>query len=204
MTAQPSAPNVNRTIWPWVAGIVALLVAVGWWVQPEKAIVPKPLGQVRLTLPDTATATYTSSCGTSFRLPRHAKVELRNTPAQEQGCWYNLAFPRFQARIHCTERAVGTDLNQLMKDAQSLVFGHESAATGIRRQSFELPGKFGMIFLLEGPVATPMQFYITDSTQHFMRGSLYFNHRPNPDSTAPVLDRMEADVRKLMETLKWS
>ena len=91
-----------------------------------------------------------------------------------------------------------------MKDAQSLVFGHESAATGIRRQSFELPGKSGMIFLLEGPVATPLQFYITDSTQHFMRGSLYFNHRPNPDSTAPVLDRMEADVRKLMDTLRWS
>ena len=53
-------------------------------------------------------------------------------------------------------------------------------------------------------MATPLQFYITDSTQHFMRGSLYFNHRPNPDSTAPVLDRMEADVRKLMETLRWS
>ena len=184
--------------------MVALLAAVGWWVQPEGAMVPKPLGQVRLTLPDTATSAYTSSRGTSFRLPRHAKVELRTPPAQEEGCWYNLAFPRFQARIHCTEREVGTDFHQLMKDAQSLVFGHESAATGIRRQSFELPGKSGMIFLLEGPVATPLQFYITDSTQHFMRGSLYFNHRPNPDSTAPVLDRMEADVRKLMETLRWS
>ena len=50
----------------------------------------------------------------------------------------------------------------------------------------------------------PFQFFVTDSTTHFMRGSLYFNHAPNPDSVAPVLDRMEADVRRIMETIEWS
>ena len=44
---------------------------------------------------------------------------------------------------------------------------------------------------------------MTDSTEHFMRGSLYFNHAPNPDSTAPVLARMEADVRRIMESVRW-
>ena len=84
------------------------------------------------------------------------------------------------------------------------MFGHEVAASGIRRQALDVPGKSGMLYMLEGPVATPLQFFVTDSTTHFMRGSLYFNHAPNPDSVAPVLDRMEADVRRIMETLVWS
>ena len=61
-----------------------------------------------------------------------------------------------------------------------------------------------MIYVLEGPVAAPIQFFVTDSTSNFMRGSLYFNHAPNPDSTAPVLERMEADIRRIMESLEWS
>ena len=95
-------------------------------------------------------------------------------------------------------------LSALMSDAQSMVFGHEVAASGIRRHALDVPGKSGILYMLEGPVATPLQFFVTDSTTHFMRGSLYFNHAPNPDSVAPVLDRMEADVRRIMETLVWS
>ena len=91
-----------------------------------------------------------------------------------------------------------------MKDAEDLVFGHEVAALGIRRQALDVKGKSGVLYVLEGPVAAPLQFFVTDSVSHFMRGSLYFNHAPNPDSTAPVLERMEADVRRIMETLVWS
>ena len=52
-------------------------------------------------------------------------------------------------------------------------------------------------------MATPLQFFVTDSVDHFMRGSLYFSHKPNPDSVAPVLQRLEADVRIMMETMQW-
>ena len=111
-------------------------------------------------------------------------------------------FPRFNAKLHCTEVPV-TDLGSLLQDAQSLVFGHEVAATGIRRQALDLPSKSGMLYALEGPVATPLQFFVTDSVDHFMRGSLYFSHKPNPDSVAPVLQRLETDVRIMMESMQW-
>jgi hypothetical protein len=60
-----------------------------------------------------------------------------------------------------------------------------------------------VLFVLEGPVATPLQFFVTDSVT-FTRGSLYFNHRPNPDSVAPVLARLESDLQLLMETIEWT
>ena len=198
----------KRTSWQstgiWLLAIVGVLAGVAWWIQPEAVPVPKPEGQVRLTLPDTTSASYTSPCNTSYRVPTQVKVEVRSTPPDEEGCWYNLVFPRFNARVHCTEKPVDNGLPELIQDAQSLVFGHEVAAAGIRRHALGLPEKSGMIFVLEGPVAAPIQFFVTDSTSHFMRGSLYFNHAPNPDSTAPVLERMEADIRRIMESLSWS
>ena len=60
-----------------------------------------------------------------------------------------------------------------------------------------------MLYAVEGPVATPLQFFVTDSVDHFMRGSLYFSHKPNPDSVAPVLQRLETDVRIMMESMQW-
>lgn len=190
--------------WTWVAGIALLAGAVGWWIQPEKVGVPKPLGQIRITLPDTGSTPYFSPCASAFRVPNHAKIELQRTQQHELGCWYNIFFPRFNARLHCTEVPVNEHLPALMKDAEDLVFGHEVAALGIRRQVLDVKGKSGVLYVLEGPVAAPLQFFVTDSVSHFMRGSLYFNHAPNPDSTAPVLERMEADVRRIMETLVWS
>ena len=188
----------------WVASFLLLALGVAWWVQPTDVSIPKPLGHIRIALPDTASTRYITPCRTSFRIPNYTKIELREVPDGEEGCWYNLSFPRLQARVHCTEVPVGNQLPNLIDDAQSLVFGHEMAAAGIRRQELNLPQKAGMMYVLEGPVAAPIQFFVTDSTDHFLRGSLYFNHAPNPDSTAPVLERMEADIRRIMETLTWS
>ena len=74
------------------------------------------------------------------------------------GCWYNLVFPRFNARVHCTERPVGNALPKLIQDAQSLVFGHEVAAAGIRRHALDLPRKSGMIYVLEDLSPRPSSF----------------------------------------------
>ena len=199
-----SKPAPMKGLWKWLLAIVVLMSGVAWWIQPDAIPVPRPQGHVRITLPDTSSARYTSPCNTSYRLPTHAKVEVRVTPDGDDGCWYNLVFPRFNARVHCTERPVDNELSKLVQDAQSLVFGHEVAAAGIRRHALDLSDKSGMMYVLEGPVAAPIQFFVTDSTTHFLRGSLYFNHAPNPDSTAPVLERMEADIRRIMESLSWS
>jgi gliding motility-associated lipoprotein GldD len=48
-----------------------------------------------------------------------------------------------------------------------------------------------------------LQFTLTDSIQHYFRGAVYFNNRPNNDSIAPVLSYIREDVVRMMETLKW-
>ena len=45
---------------------------------------------------------------------------------------------------------------------------------------------------LKGNTASSLQFFVTDSTRNFLRGSLYFNAEPNKDSLAPVMDFHQA------------
>jgi gliding motility-associated lipoprotein GldD len=62
---------------------------------------------------------------------------------------------------------------------------------------------FGTLFSVDGDVASPMVFYLTDSTTRFLYGSLYFDARPNADSLAPVTKRIREDLRHFAETLAW-
>ena len=103
------------------------VVAAGVVVdQAEDAGVPRPFGHLRIALPDTATSPYTTLAGPiPHPQPRQGGAE---ESAGRRGCWFNVSFPRFNAKLHCTEVPV-TDLGALLQDAQSLVFGHEVAAT---------------------------------------------------------------------------
>ena len=73
------------------------------------------------------------------------------------------------------------------------------------REEFEIKTReaSGMIFKINGPVATPYQFYISDSTNHFFRGSLYFDAKVDYDSIAPVVTFLEKEVDHMLRSLVW-
>ena len=62
---------------------------------------------------------------------------------------------------------------------------------------------YGMFYEVRGNAASQAQFYVTDSTEHFVTGSLYFYAKPNYDSIYPAAVYLQKDIRKIMETLKW-
>jgi gliding motility-associated lipoprotein GldD len=62
---------------------------------------------------------------------------------------------------------------------------------------------YGILYDLKGNTASAVQFYVTDSVNHYLRGSLYFSAEPNADSLAPVIEFFRADILHLIETLKW-
>jgi gliding motility-associated lipoprotein GldD len=62
---------------------------------------------------------------------------------------------------------------------------------------------YGILYEITGNAASPIQFIVTDSTRHFLRGSLYFNNTPNADSIAPVTAYIESDIRHLIESVNW-
>ena len=62
---------------------------------------------------------------------------------------------------------------------------------------------FGSFFELQGDVATPFQFYLTDSTSKFLYCEVLFNSTPNYDSLRPTLDYLKRDLDEFMNTVKW-
>lgn len=62
---------------------------------------------------------------------------------------------------------------------------------------------FGTFFELKGNVATNFQFYLTDSTNNFVRGEVLLNCRPNYDSLRPSLEYLKQDLLELVNNFKW-
>jgi gliding motility-associated lipoprotein GldD len=121
-------------------------------------------------------------------------------------CWFDLHSKELNSSIHCSfhELRNRKDLDSLIMDAFTLTDKHNIKANA-RKESIidNKNGIKGILFEVDGPVASPIQFYVTDSLKYFFRGSLYFNSTVNPDSTAPVLTFIREDVKKLIETFNW-
>jgi gliding motility-associated lipoprotein GldD len=119
--------------------------------------------------------------------------------------WYDLRFPGQRATVHLTWSAVNGNLPALIDDAHTFKDKHQQLATRIGRERVLRPADrvFGTLFAVEGDVASPCVFYLTDSTANFLYGALYFDARPNADSLAPVTERLRSDIRHFAHTLRW-
>ena len=96
-----------------------------------------------------------------------------------------------------------TALNHYLEDCHHLAYTHTIKAESINEKYFKNREIFGLIYYIEGNTASSTQFFITDSTRHFLRGALYFNQHPDKDSLAPVIDYLREDIVTLMETLRF-
>lgn len=97
------------------------------------------------------------------------------------------------------------NLEPLIADTRSLVYKHVSRAEGINEIPFydRENSKYGILYALEGDVASTVQFFLTDSTKNFLRASLYFMATPNKDSLNPIIRFVKEDIEHMMETVRW-
>ena len=82
---------------------------------------------------------------------------------------------------------------------------HVQVADEISERNYENTAQnlYGMFFELKGNVASQSQFYVTDSTRHFVSGALYFETKPNYDSILPAVNYIQKDLKHLMESFRW-
>lgn len=164
---------------------------------------PKPRGWFRIDLPAQTYTVWNEGAPFTAEIPTYARLTARSSGTDAQ--WFDLRFKQQRATVHMTWSAVNDQLPQLIEDAHIFKAKHEAKAAKIRsgrllRDSVRV---FGTLFDVEGNVASPMVFYLTDSTDNFIYGALYFDARPNADSLAPVTERLREDVRHFASTLAW-
>lgn len=183
-----------------IAPLVACILA-----SCSQDFVPKPAGYFRIDLPEHNYTLYEANCPFSMEVPNASKVELVREHMSSDSCWFNVVYPRHRAKIHFTYLPVNGNFDQLAADTYEFAMKHEMKADAIVRTPFEVVGKkvYGQLYDLKGESASQCQFYITDSTKHFMRAALYFEVKPNPDSIAPVLAYIREDIFHMTESVIW-
>ena len=145
----------------------------------------------------------------SFEYPVYSAIIKDTTffeAIPENPWWINIDFPQFAARVHMSYKEIGKNkFDSLVNDAFKLSYKqHTYKASAIEDSAMVTPNNVhGMYFTLAGNTATANQFFLTDSTKHFLRGALYFAATPNEDSMGIVNDFLNKDILHLINTLKW-
>jgi gliding motility-associated lipoprotein GldD len=169
----------------------------------DRSFTPKPAGYVKIETPEKDYRIYDLQPFYRFEIPVYAEI-VDNNLAGATG-WINLVVPMVNGTIYLSYKPVEGNLGDYITDCRTLAYKHTVKADGIEETPFvdRTKKRFGMIYDLSGDVASAVQFFITDSTTHFLRGSLYFNALPNRDSLKPVIDFMREDILHLIQTTEW-
>ena len=171
--------------------------------------VPKPRGYFKIDFPEKKYQVFDKpGYPYTFEYPLYANVVKDSTffgAATENPWWINIDFPQFEGRLYISYKEIGKNkFDTLLNDAFKMTSKHSTKAASIDDSLIVTPNNIhGMFFNVGGDVATANQFFLTDSTTHFLRGALYFNTTPNADSLGIVNSFLIEDVRHLINTFKW-
>jgi gliding motility-associated lipoprotein GldD len=149
-------------------------------------------------------------CNLQFEFPSYGITEKDEFFFDEKPtdpCWFDIRINSLNADLHCSYSPItkANNFDKLVNDAFKLAGKHNIKADYRKESLIHNPDAnvYGLLFMIEGPVATPIQFYLTDSTEHFFRASLYYNDKVDPDSTQIITDFLFNDVEHMIETFSW-
>lgn len=172
----------------------------------KKEYIPKPRGYFRISFPEkTYHQLYSVTFPYRFEIPGYSQI-VPDDERFAEPFWVNLKIPAHKAELHISYKKVDNNLAKLTEDSRTLAYKHSIKADEINERIFINKEKkvFGTIYLIDGNSASPLQFYLTDSTKHFLRGALYIREVPNIDSIRPVIEFLTPDIIHLIETTEWT
>ena len=211
---QPKVPELvegptNRTnmknsklIIPLAVMVLAIIAAS---CDDNDNYLPKPRGYFRIDLPEKSYSRVDTIERYSFECPNYAHLTYDRFSPNEKN-WINVEMPQFKGSIHLTHKPVNGNLGEYLEDVHTMVTKHLQKANGMHDSLIvnDEHQVYGLFIEMDGKgVATPMQFYLTDSTDNFVRGALYFNFLPNNDSMQPVIHFIREDIDHLIGTFEW-
>jgi gliding motility-associated lipoprotein GldD len=171
----------------------------------EKEYVPKPKGFNRIDPPVPAYQELKEDHPFTFDYSTQAKI-VKDSSNLAEPHWINVYYPYFDANIQLTYKPLHHDkkkLEELIQDSYKLANKHQVKAYSIEETTIKTPsGLTATVIELTGDVPSPFQFFSTDSTDHFLRGALYFKST-QADSLAPAIEYMKKETMMLLNTLEW-
>lgn len=170
--------------------------------------IPKPKGYLRLEYPQADYKTYNQDLPFAFDRNMLSDTIIYK-PLQDdvKSFGLNIEYKKLKGTIYLTYKAIDGEerLIKYLKNAQNFTQEHTKKADAIEEVVWENPENkvYGMFYEVGGNAASQSQFYITDSINHFLTGSLYFYAKPNYDSILPAANYLQKDIKRIMESVEW-
>lgn len=164
---------------------------------------PKPRAYPRIEYPERKYVSYKEgSCPYTFEYPAYAEIRKK-----EEECWFDIFMPVFDARIHCSYLQVKNHENydELVHDAFVIAAKINERANFMQESRIKNEhGTTGLLLNFTGPAASPVHFFLTDTTNHFFKAALYFDSKVRPDSLSPIVDFIKVDIDRMIATFTWT
>lgn len=173
---------------------------------------PKRNAYFRIEFPkERVYTTYSNPvCPFTFEYADYGRIQKDSSNPEEinaHPCWFNIIYPDYKGKIYLSYTSIDPNntLDKLIRDSYKLTFKHTVKADYIDETPVRGKNKnvSGILYDVGGNAASGVQFYVTDSARHFLRGSLYFYATPNADSIAPSIAYFRKDVEHIIESLEW-
>lgn len=177
----------------------------------EESYIPKPRAYPKIDFPTSMTydTLNADNCPLTLVYPEYFTYKQQvdaHDPASQDACWFNLHFDQWKADIYFTYHPISKDVTfqKLVDDAFSMAHEHTIKAEYISEKRIDTQNGVGGIFFdFDGPSASSIQFFTTDTVNHFLRGSLYFDSKVVPDSLQPMIDYLKIDIFDIIESIHW-
>ena len=147
-------------------------------------------------------------CPCTFTYPSYGQIEQKKRyfeDAVDHPCWLNINMPYFNGKLYMSYVELDSEekLEQVINDGYKYAFKHSIKADFIDQTMINQDDLHAVLFDIGGNVASSVQFFATDSVDHYLRGSLYFDEQPNVDSLQPVIRFIRQDVLAMMRSIEW-
>lgn len=172
----------------------------------RQAETPKPVAYFRIDLPEHSYRQVDTTLPFTFEQSEAAQLSIR--PQKDGSYWVDIDYPTLNATFKLTYLTVpraDSLRNKIIREEKMVKF-HYQKADDVEYSVIQDPESrlWGQIYDIAGKdVATPLMFWMTDSTHQFLRSTLYFNFAPNNDSLEPVIQYLREDALHFVNTFKW-
>ena len=183
---------------------ICLLMVIG--ACSDTIPIPKPPTYLRLNLPEHSYKTYEEErCNFKFDLAEVYQISDVKA-GQEISCNKDINLGPLNGMLYFSVIEMDKPLSVYINHAIDKVDEHKIMASAIEDFNIIRPKDrvFGTFFELQGDVASPFQFYLTDSVSRFVSGVVYLNKAPKYDSLKPSLDYLKVDLNQLVNTFNWN
>lgn len=141
---------------------------------------------------------YKSACGYSFFINSENQIDFENCNVKIKNSSLSSTLYLSSINVKDNFSLIDSDFTKKIQENSTNAF-----AVNVSEYNDVENRVFAKYFSFVGNAPSNTQFYITDSTSVYLKGSLYFDSKPNYDSLLPSIYLINNDIRKMIQTFNW-